>query len=413
MEEIWQNGEQEIIRNVSLPVSGESIRFLRSGSGVIIFHSDTLEFRGEQLFKKETEAGYRLGEATVILKTKLEPFVTVDSLIFQNGCWHGPYLNHLQQGKLKTLSGIADPEDALHYAALASMTDFEPDFDDVKQMTEIYKGPVHYKRKFLEKQLRKILLSCKPSRGLILLRDTGGLSFVLPELARTVGLTQNRYHSYDVFLHSVYTCDAIEEKNLTLRLAALLHDTGKADTRYVKEDGEASFHNHEVFSARHTEKIMKRMNLDKETSGHVCFLVRNHMFHYTEDWTDRAVRRFLSRVDVNSLEDLITLRIADRKGSGKRSNLPRAILDLKRHIDEVRRQESELKIKDLTINGHDLMNMGFEAGPRMGAVMKELLQKVKDGIIANEREILLAEAMQWMEKTSDKTILTNVGGSYE
>ena len=100
----------------------------------------------------------------------------------------------------------------------------------------------------------------------------------------------------------------------------------------------------------------------------------------------------MQKVSPSQLEDLIALRLADRKGSGKRQALPRAIKDLIRHIEEIKQQEAELKIRDLKIDGNDLMQMGMEPGPGMGDLLKGLLDRVKSGEIPNERDVLLQEA---------------------
>ncbi|MCE9596647.1 MAG: HD domain-containing protein [Spirochaetia bacterium] len=230
----------------------------------------------------------------------------------------------------------------------------------------------------------------KPSRGFVALSEIGALAWMLPELAQGENLSQNRFHKHDIFFHSVYACDAVEEPNLPLRLAALLHDIGKSTTRRVAEDGEASFHNHEVVGARQTARILKRFGFDADLIGKVTFLVRNHMFHYTPEWTDQAVRRFVKRVSPDQMNDLIALRIADRKGSGKRATIPKPIFDFLEHMKRIREEENELKVRDLAIGGAELSELGLKPGPLMGDLLKLLLAQVKSGHLANERTALEA-----------------------
>ncbi|MDH5721238.1 MAG: HD domain-containing protein [Spirochaetia bacterium] len=261
--------------------------------------------------------------------------------------------------------------------------DFESKYFDLKSFQ--YKDLAYF---------QKILLSRKPSLGLKFLEETGVLKSILPELTDCIGVEQNRFHFFDVFHHSILACDGIQKPDLILRWAALLHDIGKVQTRMIKDNSESSFHNHEFVSAKLTVRIMKRMNIEKETGIKVKFLVRNHMFHYTNEWTDKAVRRFLKRVPRESLEDLITLRMADRIATGKRNNFPRALQKLIEHIDEIYAEEQKMKITDLQISGHDLIKLGIQPGPKMGSILKSLLNEVKDENIDNEKDLLLKKAQR-------------------
>jgi len=173
----------------------------------------------------------------------------------------------------------------------------------------------------------EILLSPHPAKGMKLLGKSGVLDIILPELVETYRLKQNsRYHMYDVFSHSIYTCDAIEEQDLVLRLAALFHDIGKPQTRGIKEP---TFYNHEVVGAKITKKILKRLGYKNKVIDRVTRLIRNHMYCYTREWTDEAIVRFIDRVgiiedDMSNLENipLFKLRAADRIGNGLKSGLP-------------------------------------------------------------------------------------------
>ena len=322
---------------------------------------------------------------------------TVDTLRFDGRSWSGS-----EQARSDYLSGNLRPlkdrnytaADTLRIPGVASLLDFDLDGSLKQKLQQAWSEDAaeELPRKFLRKCFQKIVCGARPSTGFLILDSLGALDWFLPDLAKGRGLTQNRYHKHDIFHHLIYACDAVDEPVLKLRLAALLHDIGKSDTRREQPGGEATFHNHEVVGARITEKIMRRFVFDATLGKRVKFLVRNHMFHYTSEWSDRAVRRFMQKVSPSQLEDLIALRLADRKGSGKKQALPRAIKDLIRHIEEIKKQEAELKIRDLKIDGNDLMQMGMEPGPGMGDLLKSLLDRVKAGEIPNEREVLLQQA---------------------
>lgn len=244
--------------------------------------------------------------------------------------------------------------------------------------------------------LYEVVISKCPGRAFFLMRELDILKLFLPELDSGFGLSQNKYHKHDIADHCIYTCNAVSVPDPGIRFAALFHDIGKVPTRRIKSNGEASFYNHELVSTRLTRKIFNRTGLNEkhELLKRVIFLVRNHMFHYTNEWTDKAIRRFIQKINTDQLDDLIKLRLADRKGSGKRSSLPRAIKELIRHIEEVRIKEAQPKIRDLDISGHDLLKIGVKAGPIMGDILKLLLQEVKNGDLQNEFDTLMGRVGQ-------------------
>lgn len=263
-------------------------------------------------------------------------------------------------------------------------------------------GPQNHKEYRLEEfrlssrrnYFTRMLLGRKPSRALDYLRQNSILQVFLPEVTSGLGLQQNQFHSYDIYHHLLLACDGVQEADLTLRLSALLHDAGKVLTRKEKENGEATFYNHEMVSARMIPTIMKRLGIGKDIGMDVRFLVKNHMFHYTDDWTDKAIRRFVKRVPKEFMWRLIQLRIADRKGSGKRNYFPPALNRLLRHIKTVEEKEKEFKVGDLAIGGKDLLQMGLPAGPLFGEILKIILEEVKAGSLSNETETLLLKAKE-------------------
>lgn len=250
---------------------------------------------------------------------------------------------------------------------------------------------------------RSIVMSRKPSAGLRLLDATGLLDKFLPEVTAGRHLTQNRFHAYDIFEHLLRSIDGAYDLNEPVRWAALLHDIGKVPTRVEAPTGEASFHNHEMYSARMAVPIMKRLAVPITIGQKVKFLVRNHMFHYTDEWSDKAVRRFVKKVPLEELQDLINLRLADRKGSGKKTAFPKALQKLMQHIDEIIEKEKEFKIRDLAIDGHQLMAMGVPASRTMGDILKYLHEEVKNGRLENTAEALAARV-----KTEYHAILSEV-----
>ncbi len=246
--------------------------------------------------------------------------------------------------------------------------------------------------------IEKILLGKKPSAAFHWLEEIGVLPVILPELSAGKGVDQNRFHIYDIYEHSLYSCDHMENADVVLRFSALLHDVGKVPTRNVRENGEATFYNHEIISSRLVVPVMKRFGIPKEVGLRVKFYVRNHMFHYTSEWSDRAIRRFMKKVPLMDLENLIKLRKADRKGSGKKNPFPKGLEKLINHISDVIARDKELKVTDLAFRGSDLMEMGLAEGPGIGRILRALLDEVKDEKIDNDYDLLRERAIALMKE---------------
>jgi len=247
-------------------------------------------------------------------------------------------------------------------------------------------------------EFKKILETEKPSVGIELLRKCGLLNLFLPELDECYGMDQNKYHIYDIYHHSLYSCDAVPGDRPLIRLAAILHDIGKAPARREGPDGDYTFYNHEVIGAKLTRRIMKRLRFSNDEIVHVNNLVLNHMFHFTDDWTDGAVRRFMRKVGVENLDDLFLLRIADRKGNGSRDGIPAPLLKLKERIDRIIEEENAITVRDLDIDGHVLMDeFNLAPGPLIGRILNDLLEVVLDDPYANRRDILLERSREILD----------------
>jgi tRNA nucleotidyltransferase (CCA-adding enzyme) len=239
-------------------------------------------------------------------------------------------------------------------------------------------------------ELLRMLEAPRPSRGFEVLRESGLLGVWFPELLECVGVPQNRYHAYDVYFHTVYSCDAAPAAKSVVRLAALFHDVGKPRTRAEREDGEATFYNHQFVSARMAEEAMTRLRFSKEEIQQVAHLVREHMFDYRREWTDAAVRRFLRHVGADHVADLFDLRIADNQGNGKKTGFPHYLGELTDRVSEILRKQEALTVRDLAVDGHDVMReLHVPAGPDVGRILDRLLEEVLEDPSRNRREHLL------------------------
>ncbi|MBN1897183.1 MAG: HD domain-containing protein [Spirochaetes bacterium] len=249
----------------------------------------------------------------------------------------------------------------------------------------------HVSAERIRDELVKILQSEKPSIGLELARASGILRIILPELLTGFGIDQNKFHKFDVYHHNLSTCDAAPKGNLAVRLASLFHDISKPATKQTPQDDskESTFYNHEVIGAIVTKKILKRLKFSNEIIEKVMKLIRHHMFFYTEEWTDSAVRRFIRKVGLDLLKDLFLLREADRIGGGIKKGNSYHLKKLQKHIDRILEEENAFSLKDLKVNGHDVMKIkNIPPSSEVGTILNYLLERVLDHPEDNEKETL-------------------------
>ena len=248
-------------------------------------------------------------------------------------------------------------------------------------------------------ELIKLLFTDKPSIGFEYMRNSGLLKLFIPELYNCYKVNQNKYHLYDVYYHSLYSCDAVSRDNIMVRLAALFHDVGKVATREGENDVDCTFYNHEVMGARLVKKLMIRLKFSNEEILEVTNLIVNHMFHYLDEWTDGAVRRFIKKVGLDNMDNLFLLRLADRIGNGMRKGIPAPINELKKRIEKIIKEENALNVKDLDIDGNIIMKeFDFKPGPLVGRLLNDLLEFVLDNPEMNEREILVSKSHEIYNK---------------
>jgi tRNA nucleotidyltransferase (CCA-adding enzyme) len=242
-------------------------------------------------------------------------------------------------------------------------------------------------------ELYKMLGARRPSRGLDLMRATGLLGEVIPELLEGIGCTQNRFHKHDVFDHTLSVVDATEG-DAVVRLGALLHDVGKPRARQPREGapGEYSFFKHEYVGAEMADAICRRLKLGNADRERVVALVKNHMFFYTPDWSDGTIRRFVRRIGGREgLGDLFALREGDVRGRGFGEDPNDELGELRGRIAVVADADAALKVTDLAIDGRDVMRiLSIRPGREIGEILERLLERVLDDPSLNEREKLEA-----------------------
>ncbi len=252
-------------------------------------------------------------------------------------------------------------------------------------------------------ELTKLLMTDRAADGIVMLEDTGLLKFIIPELREGIGCGQNKHHIFTVFDHNVRALNYAVEKgySLEVRLASLLHDVGKPRTK-AGDGHDSTFYNHEVVGAKMTLKILDRLRFSKDIIERVAHLVRCHLFYYNVgEVTETGVRRFLSRVGMENVDDLLKVREADRIGSGVPKAFPYKLRHLQFMIDKVRRDPIHPKM--LRLKGDGLMELlKIPAGPKIGQILSILLEEVLEDPERNAEAYLSTRSKELGEMTESR-----------
>lgn len=262
-------------------------------------------------------------------------------------------------------------------------------------------------------EFTRIIESKEPMQGIILLEKLGMLQFVAPDILRSIGVSQNQAHAFDVYEHLLRTLQHAADKEwpLHIRLAALFHDISKPETRrWAEEKKDWSFHGHEVVGSRVTKKALQALKFPRETIEKVSNLVRWHMFFSDPDEvTLSAVRRTIRNVGEENIWDLLNLRICDRIGTGRPKEQPFRLRKYIAMVEEALRDP--ISVKMLKIDGSKIMEIsGEKPGPKLGHTLHALLEEVLEDPTKNTTGYLENKAQTLMKMPLAELILLGEQG---
>lgn len=299
----------------------------------------------------------------------------------------------------KLIRAVGDPETRfkedglrlLRAVRLATQHSFIIEEQTLKALT----NNAHLLKKISQERIRdelfKILASDFAYEGVVLLNNTGLLAYILPELLEGIGISQvrpGRHHKDDVFTHNLLSLKHIPSKDPLVRFATLIHDVAKPRVSGTDSEGYVVFHNHEIAGAKMAAEIADRLRLSKKEKIKVVTLVRWHMFTVDEHTTDSAIRRFIRRVGVENIKDMIDLRIGDRLGSGTQTAESWRLKLFKKRIDE-QLAPAPFSIQDLAIDGNDIMKiLSIPPGQQIGNILTTLFEEVDEDLSKNTKEYL-------------------------
>jgi len=227
----------------------------------------------------------------------------------------------------------------------------------------------------IQEELNKILVTNKVVEGIELLRTTGLLKHIIPELDQMVGMMQNSHHKEDAYQH---TLSVLRNTPPTLmsRLMGLFHDIGKAETKSIGPDGEVHFIGHENAGEKLTRKIMTRLKYPNDVIDIVALGVKSHMAfkHGTDDaskLSDKTLRKF-SVASGGNLSTFLDLIHADNMSHSDTSSMPNQVNFIRKRIEQLKPPSSQSDVK-LPIDGNDIKQiLGIKDGPLIG--------KIKDAV---------------------------------
>ncbi|MBP6913793.1 MAG: HD domain-containing protein [Candidatus Levybacteria bacterium] len=306
--------------------------------------------------------------------------------------------------ELKMIKAVGNPderfkEDALRLmraVRLATQLGFLIDADTLIAIRNDAKLINHVSGERIRDELIKILATECAYEGIMLLDSTGLLQHILPELEQGKGVSQERpgrHHTADVFTHNVLSLKHTPATDPIVRFATLLHDAGKPMVRSEDEQGLVIFYNHEIAGAKIARSIADRLHLSKKDREKIITLIRWHMFTVDENITDSAIRRFIRRVGIENVKDMIDLRIGDRLGSGTQTAESWRLKQFKERI--VKELNPPFSINDLAVDGNDIMQvLKITPGPKIGEVLQKIFLEVDENLELNNREYLLKRVME-------------------
>lgn len=300
----------------------------------------------------------------------------------------------------KIVRAVGDPakrfkEDALRLMRairFASQLGFSIEADTLSAIQHDAKLLENIAFERIRDELLKILASDYPYEGVMLLHNTGLLAQIIPELEKGVGVSQmrpGRHHVDDVFTHNVLSLKFTTATDPIVRFATLIHDIGKPNVQSTDEDDLVIFHNHEIAGAKIARNITDRLRFSKKEQEKIVKLVRWHMFTVDEHITDSAVRRFIRRIGVENVKDMMDLRVGDRLGGGTQTAESWRLKLFKKRLEE-QMAPAPFSINDLAIDGNDIIKeLKIKPGPKIGEILQKLFEEVDEDLEKNNREYLL------------------------
>ncbi|HEX7224021.1 MAG TPA: CCA tRNA nucleotidyltransferase [Candidatus Limnocylindria bacterium] len=303
----------------------------------------------------------------------------------------------------RVLRAVGDPrrrfaEDALRLvraARFAGRLDLTIEPATESAISELASTVASISGERLRDELGRMLAHPRPSTALRLLEQLGLLAVVLPEVAALRGVAQAKRVPGDALDHTLAAVDAAPAEPPMARVAALLHDVGKATTA-----ADGHFLGHDRVGAVLARTVLERLRFPRHDVEAVVGAVAHHMYGYETAWSDAAVRRFIRRIDGTDRSLLFALRRADDAASGAADEGRHVQDELEARVErEIAAQPALLLQRRVAVDGNDLQrDLGIPPGPELGRILEALVDFATDDPSRNVRATLLAHAAALMRQ---------------
>lgn len=329
---------------------------------------------------------------------------TINAMAYNNEAGLIDPFNGMEDIKYHKIRCVGRAEDRFSEDALrilrairfASQLGFVVNSDASLNIHKMYKNLENISTERINSEFCKIALSSEFYIQIVLFREV--FSLFIPEIKDMFGFQQNNpYHIYDVWNHTVhavqaYECDCepdLNSRDLITSLAVFFHDIGKPHCYQDGEDGIRHFKGHGRVSADMTDTIMKRLRFDNDTREKVVQLVYYH--DATFEVGEKYIKRWLNKIGEEQFRRLLNVRRADIKAQAyiEQESRLQKIDNIEYILEEVLQKDECFSLKDLAVNGKDLIEIGYKPGKEIGNTLNCLLQLVIEGVYPNEKDELL------------------------
>jgi len=309
--------------------------------------------------------------------------------------------------RFKDIQCVGNPDDRFQEDALrmlravrfAVQLGFEIQLDEIvsiKNNSDLIKNISHER---VKDELIKILMSDAPEWGIGVLKNYGLMNYIIPELEICFKCLQNNpWHYLDVGTHILASL-MYAPKDLNIRLALMLHDIGKPIVKTTDESGIDHFYEHEKKSASLALNWMREYKFDNQTIDEIYDLILWH--DYFIDPSKRGIKKLLYNLGIEKTLKLLDIRVQDIMAQNTDYRKPRLkkISEIRKEIAEIVLKQEAFQVKDLKINGDDLIELGFKPSKELGNCLNNLLEMVIENPELNDKEILLELARKQITLT--------------
>ena len=307
------------------------------------------------------------------------------------------YFGGMEDLKDKIINTVGEPkkrfnEDALRMLRairFSAQLNFKIDENVLVTIKELKDNIKNISKERIREEFNKTILG-NPKK-IEILKECGILDYIIPGINELYGFNQNNpYHIYDLYEHTLVATEEIEPI-LHLRLTMLLHDLGKTKTKTIDERGISHYYAHPKESVKMAEHLLKELKYDNDTINKVLTLIQ---YHDCTLESKLSVKKMLNKIGEELLRDLIKVKRADILSQNPLYAKERLLnlISVQSKLDLILSQNECFNLKDLKINGGDLINLGFNKGKEIGETLKIILELVIENPELNEREELINRA---------------------